>query len=147
MRRLLEMDYIIDLQHTNSLCREYFFHAMKINATTIPHSNSNTNSARKMHEWQYYTELEKLSPRYSLMYETLNTLDIKLYQLSSTLIDLDCKFLQFVGAFGAGTTTATATAQHQIKTTVTAHQIKIDKIRQLQKQFEGHALPTTKGLD
>ena len=79
MKRLMKMDYIIDLNHQDEYCRDYLFQAMKIK-NTIGHSNSG------------YAGYADDFPQKSI--EATNSLDIELYNFATKLINLDCHFLR-----------------------------------------------------
>jgi hypothetical protein len=79
MKRLMEMDYLIDLSHQNKICRDYLFkNAIKI-SSPIGHANSDGSN--------YGDDFSHDS------FEAMNSLDIELYKFATKLIDVDCLFI------------------------------------------------------
>lgn len=79
MERLMEMDYLIDLNHENKICTDYLFkNAVKI-SSPIEHANS--GGSNYADDFSHDT------------FQVMNSLDIELYKFATKLIDLDCRFI------------------------------------------------------
>ena len=80
MKRLLEMDYIIDLSHEDEICRKDYVFKRSLN---IKHPTGHKNKAMADYAADFTYEY----------IQATNSHDIELYKLATELINHDCDFL------------------------------------------------------
>ena len=82
-RRLMQMDYILDLSHENTSCRVQLLRYLNIE-NEIGHDNSVGGTSYR-HDFR------------EMDLKGMNALDIELYEYATRLIDIDCDFYEKVG--------------------------------------------------
>ncbi|GFH52461.1 hypothetical protein CTEN210_08937 [Chaetoceros tenuissimus] len=85
-RRLMQMDYILDLSHENTSCRAKLLRYLKIE-NEIGHDNSAGGGGGSSYTKDFHKSHLK----------SMNALDIELYEYATRLIDMDCSFYEIVG--------------------------------------------------
>jgi len=84
--RLMQMDYILDLSHENSVCQAKLLQYLNI-ANQIGHDNATGRGGGS----SYMKDFHKAHLK------SMNALDIELYEYATRLIDMDCDFYEIVG--------------------------------------------------